>query len=206
MDMLSRKDLNSAELETVKVSKSTTTVVTANGEVQTKEEATVYVKELDFFVTVMLFEDTPAVLSHGKLCEDHGYSYHWTSGQKPQLIKNGRRITCNTANYVPIVVPGLSTDSSSSAAPTSPTSLSHKAHQREVRVRVAAKEYGEIRCVICQNDWKSSLRILWMTVSQNTETHRRVPLVNYLLLENKDYKFSLQKTCRYSRAKNGKFW
>ena len=44
MHMLSRKDLNSAELETVRVSKSPTTVVTANGEVQTKEEATVYVK------------------------------------------------------------------------------------------------------------------------------------------------------------------
>ena len=31
------------------------------------------------------------------------------SGQKPRLIKEGRRIKCNPANYVPIVVPGLST-------------------------------------------------------------------------------------------------
>ena len=46
MHMLSRKDLNSAELETVRVSESPTTVVAANGEVQTKEEATVYVKDL----------------------------------------------------------------------------------------------------------------------------------------------------------------
>ena len=81
--MLSRKDLNSAELEPVKVFENPTTVLTANGEVQTNEEATLYVKELDLFVTVMLLEDTPAVLSLGKLCEDHGYSYHWTSGQKP---------------------------------------------------------------------------------------------------------------------------
>ena len=66
MHMLSKKDPNSAELETVKVSENPTTVVTANGEVQTKEEATVYVKELDLFVTVMLLEDTPAVLSLGK--------------------------------------------------------------------------------------------------------------------------------------------
>ena len=65
-------------------------------------------------------EASPAVLSLGKLCEDHGYFYHWTSRQKPQLIKEGRRIQCNTANYVPIVVPGLS---SSSASPTSPASL-----------------------------------------------------------------------------------
>ena len=88
MHMLSWKGLNSAEL----MSESPTTVVAANGEVQTKEEATVYVKELDLFVTVKLLEDTPAVLSLGKLCDDHGYSYEWTSGQKPQLIKNFRRI------------------------------------------------------------------------------------------------------------------
>ena len=122
----SRKHLNSAELETVKVSEGPTTVVAANGEVQTEEEATVYVKELDIFVTVKLLKDTPAVLSLGTLCEDHRYSYHWTGGQKPQLIKHGRRIQCSTANYVPIVVPGLSTGSSSSATPASPTSLSQE--------------------------------------------------------------------------------
>ena len=49
--------------------------MTANGEVQTKEEATEHVKELDLFVTVKFLEDTPAVLSLGKLCEDHWYSY-----------------------------------------------------------------------------------------------------------------------------------
>ena len=53
--------------------KGPTTVVTAKGEVQTKEEATVNDKELGLFLTVKLPEDTPAVLSLGKLCEDHGY-------------------------------------------------------------------------------------------------------------------------------------
>ena len=81
MRNISRKDLNKAELETVRVSKSPTTVVTANGDVLTEEKATVYVRELDLFVTVKILEDTPAVLSHGKLCEDHGYNYHWTRDQ-----------------------------------------------------------------------------------------------------------------------------
>ena len=49
MHMLSRKDLNSAELETVRASESPTTLVTASGEVLTKEEATVYVNEFDSF-------------------------------------------------------------------------------------------------------------------------------------------------------------
>ena len=76
MHVVSRNDLNSAELESVRASKSPTTVATANGEVLTKEEATVYVREVDLFVTVMLLEDTLAVLSLGKLCEDHEYNYH----------------------------------------------------------------------------------------------------------------------------------
>ena len=49
MHMVSKKDLNSAELETMRTSRSPTTVVTANGEVQTREEATVHVTQLDFF-------------------------------------------------------------------------------------------------------------------------------------------------------------
>ena len=72
MHMLSRKNQNSAELETVRISKSPTTVLTANGEVQTREEATVYVKEMDLFVTGTLLEETPAVLSLAKLCEVTG--------------------------------------------------------------------------------------------------------------------------------------
>ena len=84
----------------------------ANDDVQTKEEATVYVKQLDLFVKVMLLEETPAVLSLGTLCEDHGYAYHWISGRKPHLTKKGKRIVCNISNYVPFVVPGLSTSSS----------------------------------------------------------------------------------------------
>ena len=104
MHMLSRKDLNSAESETIRVSKSPTTVITANGEVHTKEEATVHVKEFDLFMTVRLLEDTPDVLSLGKLCQDHGYSYEWTRSQKPQLVKDGSRTMCSTANCVPIVI------------------------------------------------------------------------------------------------------
>ena len=49
--------------------------MTANGGVQTREEATIYVKELDVFVTVMFLEETLAVLSLGKLCEDNGYTF-----------------------------------------------------------------------------------------------------------------------------------
>ena len=100
-------------MDTLTLSCSPTIVITANGEVQTHEEDTVYVKELDTFLTMKFLEDTPAVLSLGKLCDEHGYSYEWINGQKPNLIKNGIRIQCNTENFVPNVVPGLSASSSS---------------------------------------------------------------------------------------------
>ena len=91
MHMVSEKDLNSAQLETMRTSRSPTTVMTANGEVRTNKEATENVKQLDFFVNVMLLQETPAVLSLGKLCEQHGYTYHWKSGQNPHLIKDGKK-------------------------------------------------------------------------------------------------------------------
>ena len=83
MHMLSKKDLSLEELETLRRSRTPTTVVTAKGEVQTNEEAQVYVHDLDLFVMVQILDDTSAVLSLGKLCEEHGYTYEWASGQKP---------------------------------------------------------------------------------------------------------------------------
>ena len=113
--MVSKKDFNnSAELETMRTSRSPTTVMTANGEVQTKEEERENVKQLDVYLSkLLILVEIAAVLSCGKLCEDHGYTYHWTSGQKPHLIGNGKRIGSNMSNYVPFVVLGFSASSSS---------------------------------------------------------------------------------------------
>ena len=66
----------------------------------TKEEATVYVKKFDLLVKV------PAVLSLGKLFEDHGYTSHRTSGQKPHLTNTCKNMDCNISIYVPFVVLG----------------------------------------------------------------------------------------------------
>ena len=38
-----------------------------------------------------------------------------SNGEKPHLFENGIRIQCNTENFLPIVVPGLSASSSSSS-------------------------------------------------------------------------------------------
>ena len=109
MHMISKKDLSNAEMDTLTKSCSPTIVITAK-EVQTHEEAIVYVKELDKFLTMKVLENTPAVLSLGKLCDEKRVF------QKPHLIKDGIRIIYNTENFVPIVVPGLSSLSSASSS------------------------------------------------------------------------------------------
>ena len=157
MHMVSRKDFNSAELETVWVSTSPTTIVTASGEVLIKEEATVYVRALDLFVTVMLLENTPAVLSLGKLCEEFGYSYHWTSGQKPHLIKKGKKNQCHTSNHVPFVVPCLSTSFSTSS--TSPTSSSQEAVTDTEIPETSRREKASEDSSARGNSWHESTEI-----------------------------------------------
>ena len=68
MHMLSRKGLSGTRHYT-SIQKRTT-VVEACGEVQTNEEATMYVYDLDLFVTAPIVKDTPAFLSFGSLIMD----------------------------------------------------------------------------------------------------------------------------------------
>ena len=136
MHMVSKRDLNSAQLETMRILRTFTTVMTANGEVQTREEATVCVKELDSFVTVMLLEETPAVLSLGKLCEETVVKTH----NSPKMARTS---IAKKANYVPFVVPGLSTSSSTSSSPTTSTSSSQ---DTVIGTENPATERSEIMC------------------------------------------------------------
>ena len=110
-------EIRTPELETVQVSRNPTRAITDNGEVQTKEEATVCVNDLDLFVAVQILEDTPAVLSFGKLCADHGC----TAVKNFTFVKQGLE-NCAIRNFVPIV-PGLSTKSPTFSSSTSRTSL-----------------------------------------------------------------------------------
>ena len=61
MHMISNKDLSDAEMDILTTSRSPTTVITANGEVQTHEEATVYVKELDICLTESPWEHASSI-------------------------------------------------------------------------------------------------------------------------------------------------
>ena len=145
MHMLSRKDLNSAELETVRVSESPMTVVTASGEMQTNDEATVYVKGLSS-LTRKTLRRPRVFLRVDQVSETTTH-------------KNGRRIQCSTENYVPIVVPGLSTGSSSSATHTSPASLPQDPVVSTLRPETTRSE-------------RSSSQARWDLSPEQTETEK----------------------------------
>ena len=81
-------------------SRNPTTDITADGEVQTNEEAQVYNHDLELFVMEKILENTLAVLFFGTLCEGHCHAYEWASGQQPQPTKNGKTILDNTGNFV----------------------------------------------------------------------------------------------------------
>ena len=72
MHMMSKPELSSDELDTLRKSRNPTVVLTANGEVHTNEEARVFAHDSNLFGTVQLVEETLAVLSLGNFYEDHG--------------------------------------------------------------------------------------------------------------------------------------
>ena len=176
MHILSRKDLHSAELETVRVPRTPTTVIAANCEVRTNEEVTVYVNDLNLFVTVQILEDTPAVPSPGKLCEDHGYAYEWTIGQKPHFFLSGKKIQCNTDNYVPIVVPVLSSRPSCSSTSTSSTSVSQDSMEGDSTPRPATTRSRSTRSRSLGDQLQDSTETEHKNKSEEIDRVRRSPL------------------------------
>ena len=163
MHMLSKKDLSSDEMDTLRRSRTPTTVVTADGEVQTNEEAHVYVHDLDLFVTMQLLDEPPAVLSLGKLCSEHGCSYEWKNGETPRLTKNEKTIACTMDNIVPLVVPELSSSSSSSSANSSGES---ERSSDPVTTRTAKQHAGNR----CRKILTCCLKKPWTSTARHSES------------------------------------
>ena len=63
------------------------------------------------------------------------------------FIKKGIRIQCNTENFVPVVVPGLSTSSSSGLPTSTPKTPSSQeiTFQQSSQVKVWIDKHGETR-------------------------------------------------------------
>ena len=133
--------------------------MTANGEVANKRRKRQNMSNNWIELSNLCFlKKFPADLFLGKLCEDRGYTYHCTRGQKPHLTRNGTKIDCKNIKLRSIC--GSWFISEFFFDYTFNQFLHHLHHkipylmstdtlkiqyQKEVEVRV--KSFGEIRCM-----------------------------------------------------------
>ena len=142
-----------------------------------------YVKELDLFMTVKLLEDTLAVLSLGKLCEEHEYFTSWPVVNYHILLKMTEGFAAIRKSTCRLLLQGCQLDPPArlQVRPqhrhTKTLKIQHLVQQsHEVRVQVVSsddpekskiknkdKDIGEAqgtRCAIFLTGWKISQRIL----------------------------------------------
>ena len=101
--MLRKRDLSSDKKGILREDPETVTALS-----QINEDALVFVRDFDLFVTLRFLDETSAVLLLQMLCSKHGYSFEWKNGETPRLANHGKSITCTLDNFVLLVVPGLS--------------------------------------------------------------------------------------------------
>jgi hypothetical protein len=91
---------------------------TANGLVEIKEQVALLVPEINEEVRACVLDATPAVLSVGRRCMDHGYAFHWEPGCNPILVCPGgdRVLHLDIEHYVPFLVRGTEAQPAMAAA------------------------------------------------------------------------------------------
>ena len=72
LHMMSKSELTSGEKDTITRSKELIVITTAIGEAVSTEDATVYVNDLDVFVTMMLLEDFTGSATSGFIMQRDG--------------------------------------------------------------------------------------------------------------------------------------
>ena len=99
----SANDMKVAYFQLATPSRNVTQKREWNGFVRSTKEATEYIQELDIHVYVTLVEDSPSVLSLGRLYDELGCSKSWQTGGDPTMTKDKKTITCCIDNFVPLV-------------------------------------------------------------------------------------------------------
>ena len=184
-------------------------------------EAQAFVHDLELFVTVQLLEDTLAVLSRGKLCEENGYSDEWQNCQKPQLTKNGKEFFWKTENVVPLVLRELSSSSGTSSSCTSPahnsSSISSSPATPQSDMQATGDRLRGSQSIQRTLKVSACTRFSGLGFGTNYESGRKIKGAQYWyslhkrpklrsMLANQDDKGSLQKTHWWCSTGAEKVW
>ena len=76
-------------------------LATANGIIEATDVIDVDIQSLGAKARVLVLPNTPAVLSIGRLIEDHGCTFKWTPGEASITDPDGGIHMCEVRNYVP---------------------------------------------------------------------------------------------------------
>ena len=80
---------------------------TANGIIRPERGVQISIDPLNITTGALVLENSPAVLSLGKLCQISGFKFNWEPGQRPTLTDSlGFTTELDVRNFVPV----LSTD------------------------------------------------------------------------------------------------
>ena len=103
--MVSRDGLTKAARKRIRKTSQIVQLQTANGVIDVEEEVNITLRDLGGEKIVALFlDDTPAVLSLGKLIRENHYTYVWQPGEPPTLRKqNGAVIVLHEDKDVPLL-------------------------------------------------------------------------------------------------------
>merc|ERR1711972_512047 len=53
-----------------------------------------------------VLDDTPPVVSIGRLCMKHNYPFYWPKGEQPYFVRPaGQRITLDVSDFIPYISP-----------------------------------------------------------------------------------------------------
>ena len=53
-----------------------------------------------------VLDDTPPVVSVGRLCMKYNYAFYWPRGEKPYFVRpSGQRITLEVSDFIPYISP-----------------------------------------------------------------------------------------------------
>merc|ERR1712155_243491 len=81
-------------------------LLTANGPITVDHYVTSWCPALKTYVDVLVLENSPELLSLGKLCRDKGFNFHWDGyKRKPRMWDGqGREIRVSVRNNVPYIL------------------------------------------------------------------------------------------------------
>ena len=77
---------------------------TANGIIKSNLKTRVNIKQLGPNVDAWVLDDTPLVLSVGKLVDENQFDFHWNQlSRKATLIRNRQKFSLTTQRGVPLL-------------------------------------------------------------------------------------------------------